>query len=108
MEPDEDEVDLPDEWQLEGFDDETAEWWLDNDFDCRTAMLWRAAYFDPETAAAWVAVGVGIVEASAWRDALEETELDIVDALRLWGEGLQPEEVAGHLARERDDAEDED
>jgi hypothetical protein len=35
-------------------------------------------------------------------------ELDIVDALRLWGEGLQPEEVAGHLARERDDAEDED
>jgi hypothetical protein len=107
MEPDKDELELPDDWQLEGFDDETTEWWLANDFDCAAAVIWRSAYFDPETAAAWVFVGVEVEEAAAWRAVLAPTEYDIVDAVRFWAEGLTPEELPRHFAeleREREEA----
>jgi hypothetical protein len=97
MQPSHGAVGLPDDWQLHGFDDDAAEWWLRNGFDCAGAVAWRGAEFpfDPDTAAAWVESGAGAAEASEWMWEIEETDFDYLDALDMRGHGQQPWDVPG-------------
>lgn len=90
-------ADLPDEWQRNGFDDETADWWLESGFDCVTAMKWRDARwysFGPGTARQWADAGVPVDEAIEWMNAIQGTEYDVIDALGFRKAGKTPAEAA--------------
>jgi len=81
---------MPDGWQLEGFSDEDASWWLENGFDLAAAIAWRVEGVEPEAARLWVDGGVPLTEAVEWEHALEDGELDIADALRMRAAGETP------------------
>lgn len=87
---------LPDDWQLNGFDDEAARWWMENEFTCEQALLWRDAKwysFDPETARRWVDAGVDVAEATEWMEAHEETEYDVIDMITRRAAGMAPADL---------------